>query len=118
MSNWDYVIAQDSFQIYFPEGDYDINLLSEWYNVIPTNPEKISYYGANIELVKQHFQKFTDNMGEVRTKLTNDHHSNNILKVYCLVLLNAYGKVIGFAAQEFYKGFAANKKILYFIPEE
>lgn len=118
MNNWDYVIAQDSFQIYFPEGDYDINLLLEWYNVIPTKPEKISYYGDNIELVKQHFQKFTDNMGEVRTKLTNDYHSNNILKVYCLVLLNTRGEVVGFAAQEFCKGFAANKKILYSIPEE
>lgn len=112
-SQWDYYIASDEFQVYFPEGDYTIADLVDWYKTIPTHPKKISYYGDNIELLKRHFEKFVS-FSDVHSKLTNDHHSNSILKVFCLAIYNLEGDLLGFAAQEYRNGFPADKKISYF----
>lgn len=112
-SEWEYFIVKDEFQFYFPEGDYDINLLAEWYKIIPTRGEKIGYYGDNIDLLKRHFQKFSD-FGDVKIKMTNDFHSNPILTVWCLAVYNMEQELVGFAAQEFVQGKPAAKKIVYF----
>lgn len=112
-TDWDYYIATDEFQLYFPEGDYDITTLLEWYRTIPTHPKKISYYGDNEELLKRHFEKFVS-FGDVHSKLTNDYHSNSILKIFCITIYNSEGDLVGFAAQEYINGFPANKKISYF----
>lgn len=112
-SEWEYTIVKDEFQLYFPEGDYDINLLAEWYKVIPTKGEKIAYYGDNTKILKQHFENFLDFSG-VKTKSNNDMHSNSFLTVWCLAIYNAQQELTGFAAQEFIEGKPAQKKILYF----
>lgn len=112
-TEWEYVVAKDDFHIYFPEGDYDIVTLAEWYKIIPTNSEKIGYYGDNETLLKQHFEKFSK-FEEVWTKSTNDFHSNSILYVHCMVIYNSENDLVGFAAQELIEGKPADKKILYF----
>lgn len=112
-AEWDYVVVKDEFQIFFPEGNYDINSLAEWYRVIPTKSEKIAYYGDNIELLKEHFSKFTE-FGGVKTKFNNDMHSNQFLTVWCLAIYNSECELVGFSAQEFIEGKPADKKIKYF----
>ena len=112
-SNWEYFIAKDEFQINFPEGDYDIGVLVDWYRVIPTKSENFSYYGDNIEILKDHFSKFTE-FGDVKTKMNNDMHSNHFLTVWCLVIYNSEHELVGFSAQEYIEGKPADKKILYF----
>ena len=112
-SDWEYFIVKDEFQLYFPEGDYDINLLTEWYQVIPTKAEKISYYGDNIKILKEHFEKFV-NFGDIKTKMINDMHTNNFLTIWCLAIYNTEQELVGFAAQEFVQGKPAEKKIRYF----
>lgn len=113
MSEWEYYIVKDEFQIYFPEGEYTIDELAEWYRIIPTEGEKISYYGDNIDLLKRHFTNFV-NFGGVKTKLSNDMHSNKFLVVLCMVIYNVEQEMVGFAAQEFIEGNPADKKIKYF----
>ena len=112
-SEWEYFIAKDKFQLYFPEGDYDIDLLIEWYKVIPTKLEKISYYGDNTKILKDHFSKFTD-FGDVKTKKDNDTHANSFLTVWCMTIYNSEMELLGFSAQEFIQGKPAEKKIRYF----
>lgn len=111
-TNWDYVIAEDEFQVFFPEGDYNIDSILEWYKIIPTTPRIFSYYGGNIDLLKRHFELFS-NFSDVRTKVTNDFHSNTILSIWCMTIYDKQGILVGFAAQEYLDGFAASKKILY-----
>ena len=113
-SEWEYYIAKDKIKIFFPEGDYDINVLAEWYKVIPTNPEKISYYGDNIELVKRHFEKFSAYSNNVYTRITNDTHSNKYLDVWCMAIYNAQQELVGFSAQEHKEIGLGNRKIVYF----
>ena len=110
---WEYYIVKDEFLLYFPEGDYDIHLLVDWYKTIPTHPEKIAYYGDNTDLLKRHFEKFST-FTEVHTKVTNDFHSNLVLYVWCIAIYNLRGELVGFSAQEFIEGKPANKKICYF----
>ena len=112
-AQWEYSIVKDEFQISFPEGDYDINLLAEWYQVIPTKSENFSYYGDNTKILKEHFSKFTE-FGDVKTKLNNDMHANHFLTIWCLAIYNAECELVGFSAQEFIEGKSANKKIKYF----
>ena len=113
-SKWEFYIAKDEFQLYFPEGEYTIQKLAKWYNVIPTSPEKISYYGLNDkELLKQHFSNFC-NFGDIKTKLNNDRHSNNFLMIWCMAIYNMESEVVGFAAQEYSDKGPGEKKILYF----
>ena len=112
-SEWEYFVGKDVFQFYFPNGDYDIYTLAEWYRVIPTQPEKISYYGDNIPLLKQHFENFAM-FDSVKTKVGNDLHSNTFLTVWCMAIYNTESELVGFAAQEYINGKAADKKILYF----
>lgn len=113
MSEWEYYIAKDEFTLPFPEGDYDINLLVEWYRVIPTKPQKISYYGDNTKILKDHFSRFTD-FGDVKTKLNNDMHSNHFLTIWCMAIYNMERELVGFAAQEYIGDKPAEKKICYF----
>ena len=115
-SEWEYFIVKDEFQLYFPEGDYNINLLAEWYKIIPTRGEKIGYYGDNIDLLKRHFKKFSD-FGDVKTKMNNDMHSNNFLTVWCLAIYNSEHELVGFSAQEYIEGKPAEKKIQYYYNE-
>lgn len=112
-SEYEYFIVKDEFQIYFPEGDYDIGLLAEWYKIIPTNPTDYKYYGDNIDLLKRHFEKFT-NFSGVKSKMNNDMHSNNFLTIWCLTIYNAERELVGFAAQEYLQKGPGEKKILYF----
>lgn len=113
MPEWEYFIVKDEFQIYLPEGGYTIDNLVEWYRVIPTKSEKISYYGDNTELLKQHFTILTE-FGDVKTKIGNDMHSNKFLTIWCMAIYNLELKLVGFAAQEFIEGKPADKKIKYF----
>ena len=112
-SQWEYKVVKDEFSLYFPEGDYDINVLADWYKTIPTHPEVLTYYGDNEELLKQHFEKFSM-FSEVRSKITNDLHSNSILYVWCLAIYNSQMELVGFAAQEIKDSCKGEKKILYF----
>lgn len=112
-SEWNYVVVKDEFQIFFPEGDYDINSLAEWYRVIPTKSEKIAYYGDNIELLKRHFDNFV-NCSNTKTKLVNDTHSNEFLNVWCMAIYDSECSLVAFAAQEYSSKGATGKKILYF----
>lgn len=110
-ADYDYYIAEDNFNIYFPEDTdvYDIDILKEWYEVIPTEPKIIGYYGDNIEILKQHFERFMQN-GNIKTKVGNDIHGNKVLNVKVYVIYKAE-KLVGFAAQEWNR----EKKILYFM---
>ena len=112
-SEYQYFIVKDEFQIYFPEGDYDIGLLAEWYKVIPTHPTDYKYYGDNVDLLKRHFEKFSDFSG-VKTKMNNDMHSNSFLTVWCTAIYNAERELVGFAAQEYVHDKPEERKILYF----
>lgn len=112
-AEWDYVVVKDEFQVFFPEGDYDINSLAEWYKVIPTKSEKIAYYGDNIELLKRHFDNFV-NYSNTKTKLVNDMHSNEFLNVWCMAIYDSECNLVAFAAQEYSAKGATEKKILYF----
>lgn len=112
-SEWEYVIVKDEFQIFFPEGDYDIKLLAEWYKIIPTKSEKISYYGDNIQMIKHHFTNFVK-YGNTKTKLVNDMHSNEFLNVWCMAIYNSESELVGFAAQEYTDKGPAEKKFVYF----
>ena len=111
---YQYFIVKDEFQIYFPEGDFDIGLLAEWYRVIPTHPTDYKFYGDNTDLLKRHFQKFSA-FSEVKTKMNNDMHSNPFLTVWCMAIYNTEKELVGFAAQEFVEGKPAEKKIQYYI---
>lgn len=113
MSEWEYFIVKDEFQIYFPEGPYTIDRLVDWYKIIPTKPEKISYYGDNTELLKQHFTIFTE-FGDVKTKIGNDMHSNHFLTIWCMAIYDLEEELVGFAAQEFLDDKPGEKKIRYF----
>lgn len=112
-TEWEYYIVKDEYFLYFPEGNYDIHSLVDWYKTIPTHPNKIAYYGDNIELLKRHFEKFST-FTEVHTKSTNDFHSNPVLYVWCMAIYNSERDLVGFAAQEFVEGKPADKKIKYF----
>ena len=112
-SQWEYFIAKEEFQLYFPEGDYDIDLLLEWYKVIPTKTESFAYYGDNTKILKDHFSKFTE-FSDVKTKLNNDMHSNSFLTIWCMSIYNSEYELVGFSAQEFIEGKPADKKIKYF----
>lgn len=112
-AEWEYYIAKDEFQIYFPEGDYDINSLIEWYRTIPTQPEKISYYGDNTQILKRHFENFVDFKG-IKTKFNNDMYSNSFLTVWCLAIYNTEEELVGFAAQEYIEDKPQQRKISYF----
>lgn len=112
-ADWDFVIMKDEFQLFFPDGDYDIYTLAAWYKTIPTKPEKIAFYGDNENLLKRHFEEFRE-YSNIKSKITNDLHSNKILNVWCLAIYNSESELVGFAAQEYINGFAADKKILYF----
>lgn len=112
-SEWQYTIVKDEFSLYFPEGDYDIKTLADWYRIVPTKGEEIAYYNDNIELVKQHFEKFSTS-NDVNTKVMNDLHSNSILYVRCMAIYDKEGTMVGFAAQQYLNGSPAFKKFLYF----
>ena len=112
-SQWEYKVVKDEFVLYFPEGDYDIHTLADWYKTIPTLSEVLAYYGDNTKLLKEHFSKFV-NFDEINTKWTNDFRSNPILYVWCLAIYNSQMELVGFAAQEIKDGFKGEKKILYF----
>ena len=110
---YDYCIAQDSFTIFFPEdGDFDIQLLFEWYKIIPTEPKRIAYYGDNIDLLKRHFDKFILS-NNIKTRLTNGFHSEQCLNVSVMTIYNSMGDLQGFAAQEWINDWGAEIKILY-----
>ena len=110
---YDYSIAQDSFTIFFPEDeDFDIQLLLEWYKIIPTEPKKIAYYGDNINLLKQHFNKFILS-GNIKTRKSNDLHAEQCLVVNVLTIYSDYGDLRGFAAQEWINGWGKEIKTLY-----
>lgn len=112
-SEYEYFIVKDEFQIYFPEKDFDINLLAEWYRVIPTHPTDYKYYGDNINLLKDHFTRFCGTP-DVKTKMNNDMHSNSFLTVWCIAIYNAEQELVGFAAQEFFDNKPQEKKIRYY----
>lgn len=112
-SEWEYKVVKDSFLLYFPEGEYDIHTLAEWYKTIPTHPEPIAYYGDRVDLLKQHFSKYI-NFNEINTKWTNDYSSNPVLYVWCLAIYNVEGELVGFAAEENDNRSKGEKKILYF----
>lgn len=112
-SEWVYSIVKDEYFLYFPEGDYDINLLADWYKTIPTHSEKIAYYGDNTKILKEHFSKFVE-FGDVKTKINNDMHANQFLTVWCLAIYNTECELVGFSAQEFIEGKPVDKKIKYF----
>ena len=112
-SDWQFKVVKDEFFLYFPEGDYDIDTLVDWYRTIPTRPDTVAYYGDNINLLKQHFEKFAA-FSEIRTKSTNDFHSNPVLYVWCMAIYNWEMELVGFAAQELINDESANKKIRYF----
>ena len=112
-TEWEYYIAKANFHIFFPDGDYNIQTLVDWYKVIPTKAEKISYYGDNIELLKGHFEKFSM-FDIVKTKISNDTHSNKFLNIWCTAIYNSDMELVAFAAQEFIEGKSADKKIKYF----
>ena len=110
---YDYSIAQDSFTIFFPEDeDFDIQLLLEWYKIIPTEPKKIAYYGDNINLLKQHFNKFILS-GNIKTRKSNDLLAEQCLIVNVLTIYSDYGDLRGFAAQEWINGWGKEIKTLY-----
>lgn len=110
---WKYTIVKDEFSLYFPEGDYNIESLMKWYKIIPTNGEKIAYYDNDIELLKQHFEKFLTS-DDIHTRVINDLHSNPILYIRCMTIYDTQDNLMGFAAQENKDGFKSEKKILYF----
>ena len=117
-TEWEYYIAKDLFHLYFPEGEYNIYTLAEWYKVIPTKAEKIAYYGDRVDLLKQHFEQLVT-CSDIKTKITNDIHSNAILNIWCLTIYNVEGELVGFAAQEveeyLTKGsIKGEKKIIFF----
>ena len=112
-SEYQYFIVKDEFQIYFPEGDYDINLLVDWYKTIPTHPTDYKYYGDNTDLLKRHFEKFM-NFSGVKTKMNNDMNANSFLTVWCIAIYDAERELKGFAAQEFIGDKPGEKKIRYF----
>ena len=110
---FDYYIAQDSFTIFFPEDeDFDIQLLLEWYQTIPTEPKPIAYYGDNIDLVKRHFDKFIIS-NNIKTKMTNGFHAEQCLNVNVMTIYNSTGDLQAFAAQEWINGWGAEIKTLY-----
>jgi len=115
-SEYDYYIAEDSFIIYFPDDDYTILDLWDWYSILPTKPQPINYYGDNIQLIKEHFQHFVD-CNNIKTRKTNDLHAESYLTVNVFVIYDRQNEVQGFAAQEWLEGFAAEKKILYLNKE-
>ena len=113
-TEYEYFIAKDEFQVYFPEGgNYNIEMLAEWYRVIPTHPTDCKYYGDNVDLLKRHFEKFSEFSG-VKTKMNNDMHSNSFLTVWCLAIYNAEQELVGFAAQEWLDGKPGETKIEYY----
>ena len=112
-TEYQYFIVKDEFQIYFPEGDYDITLLAEWYKVIPTHPTDCKYYGDNTELLKRHFERFCGTP-DVKTKMNNDMQSNLFLTVWCIAIYNAEQELVGFAAQEYIHDKPEEKKVLYY----
>ena len=109
----EYYIAVDSFDINFPEGDYTIDDLKEWYEVIPTEPKVIGYYGDNIDLMVKHFQNFSGSL--VKTRMGNDMHSDKILHVQVLVIYTMNNHLQGFAVQEWVNGFGSEVKIEYYL---
>lgn len=111
-AEYDYYIAKDSFTIYFPEDNYDVNLLWDWYTIMPTEPQAVAYYGDNIELVKRHFEQFT-NFDDIKTRMGNNLHAEPFLTVNVFVIYNYQGELQGFAAQEWMSGFGADRKFLY-----
>lgn len=111
-AQWEYAIVMDSFDINFPEGDYDIDLLEEWYSIIPTEPKLIGHYGDNTKIIEEHFQNFS--RGLVKTKMGNDMHSDKILHMQVLVLYDRDFGICGFAAQEWENGFGSEVKIKYY----
>ena len=117
-TEWEYKITKDLFQLYFPEGEYDIYTLAEWYRTIPTHPDAIAYYGDRVDLLKRHFELFT-NCDEIKTKAVNDFHSNPFINVWCMTIYNAEMELVGFAAQEVSEylakgGIKGEKKVIYF----
>ena len=112
-TEWEYKVVKDEFFLYFPEGEYDIHTLAEWYKTIPTHPETIAYYGDRIDLLKQHFSKYI-NFKEINTKWINDFSSNPVLYVWCLAIYNSQMELVGFAAEENNNNLRGEKKILYF----
>jgi len=112
-STYEYFIVKDEFQIFFPEGDYDINTLSEWYQINPTKPTDYKYYGDNQDLLKNHFTRFSGTP-DVKTKMNNDMHSNPFLTIWCIAIYNADQELVGFAAQEYTNGKPAERKIKYY----
>ena len=113
-AEYDYYIAQDSFDLYFPEGDYDVELLYDWYNIIPTTPKIISYYGDNIELLKRQFEKFSSN-GLVKTRKNNDLHAEEMLNIHVLCIYDKENNLQGFAAQQWENGAVSKIDIIYNI---
>ena len=109
---WEYRVVKDEFQIFFPEGDYDIDTLIDWYKIIPTKGKELAYYGDNVDLLKRHFEHFT--AFEIKTKCTNDFHSNKVLTIWCVAIYNWEMELVGFAAQEYMKDKPEAKKIRYF----
>ena len=110
---WQYTIVKDEFSLYFPEGDYDIETLANWYRIVPTKGEEIAYYGNDVELVKRHFEKFSTS-NDVHSKVINDVHSNPVLYIWCMAIYDKEGTMVGFAAQQYLNDSPAFKKFLYF----
>ena len=111
---YQYYIVKDEFQIYFPKEDYTIDELLYWYKITPTQPKKISYYGKHDEsLMKEHFKQFA--FLDVKSKISNDLHSNQFLTVWCIAIYNDMGILEGFSAQEIKNSFPAEKKISYLM---
>jgi len=115
-TDWDYFIVKDNFQIFFPEGNYDVRLLAEWYRIIPTKAEKIAYYGDNTEMVKDHLHRFMVH-GDVKTRMGNDMHSSPFLNVWCMAIYNYEMELVGFAAQEYSESNGAGEKQIVFFEE-
>lgn len=109
---YNYYIVQDNFSILFPEQDYTVEELYEWYKVIPTNPKVIGYYGVDEQLIKRHFEKMLIS-DEVKTRKSNTLHAEDNLNVNVLVVYNRNGKCVGFAAQEWRGNWGKEKKAIY-----
>ena len=112
-SQWEYKIVKDEFQVYFPEDDFSVPLLKEWYEIIPTKGEVIAYYGDNTWKLKQHFERFCGTP-DVKTKINNDMYSNKFLTIWCLAIYDSQNNLVGFAAQEIEEGKPTKKKIYYY----
>ena len=112
LAGYNYYVVQDSFTLLFPEDTYTIEDLYNWYELIPTEPKKIGYYGTDKELLKRHLERLLIS-DEVKTRKTNTLHAEDCLNVNVLVAYTRDGKCVAFAAQEWRDNWGKEKRILF-----